>query len=92
MRFDVRRFALTSALVWGLGVFAMTWWFIALGGATGEVTIIGHLYRGYTVSPFGSIVGLLWAVADGFVFGALFAWTYNALGKQYVASTARSGC
>ncbi|NOZ12515.1 MAG: hypothetical protein GXO69_02565 [Acidobacteria bacterium] len=77
MKLNVKAFALTAALVWGLGLFCLTWWVIAFDGATGEVTLIGHLYRGYSISPIGSFIGLAWALADGFVGGVVFAWLYN---------------
>ena len=77
MKLNVKAFALTCALVWGLGLFLLTWWIIAFEGATGEVTLIGRLYRGYSISPVGSIIGLLWASIDGLIGGALFAWIYN---------------
>jgi len=35
-------FALARALIWGFGLFALTWWIIAFDGATGEVTVIGR--------------------------------------------------
>jgi hypothetical protein len=79
MRLNIRAFALACALVWGLGVFFLTWWIIAFDGATGEVTILGRLYRGYNLSPVGSVVGLVWALGDGLIGGAIFAWLYNVL-------------
>jgi hypothetical protein len=79
MKLDVKAFALTSALVWGVGLFALTWWIIAFDGATGEVTLVGRLYRGYSLTPGGSIIGLIWALADGLVTGAIFASLYNAI-------------
>jgi hypothetical protein len=79
MRLNVRAFALTCSLVWGLGLFFLTWWIIAFDGATGEATFVGRIYRGYTLSPTGSVVGLVWALADGLIGGAIFAWLYNVL-------------
>jgi hypothetical protein len=79
MRLNVKAFALTCALVWGLGLFFLTWWVIAFDGASREITLVGRIYRGYTLSPMGSVVGLLWALADGLIGGAIFAWLYNAL-------------
>lgn len=79
MRLDVKAFALACGLMWGLGLFCLTWWMIAFDGATGEATFIGHIYRGYNVSPGGSFVGLIWALIDGFIGGAIFAWLYNLL-------------
>lgn len=77
MKFDIKAFALTCSLVWGFGLFFLTWWVILFDGATGEATLIGRLYRGYTISPMGSVIGLAWALADGFVGGLVFAWLYN---------------
>jgi hypothetical protein len=85
MKLNVRAFALTAGLLWGLGLFCLTWWIILLDGPTGEVTLIGRLYRGYSISPVGSLVGLLWALGDGFVGGAVFAWLYNALSGMMTA-------
>ncbi len=79
MRLNLRAFSLTCGLVWGVGVFLLTWWIIAFEGATGDVTWIGQIYRGYRVSPAGSVVGMAWAFVDGLVFGAIFAWLYNWL-------------
>ncbi len=79
MRLNVKAFALTCALVWGLGLFFLTWWIIAFDGATGEVTLVGRIYRGYTLSPLGSVIGLFWAFFDGLIGGAIFAWVYNLL-------------
>jgi hypothetical protein len=79
MRFDVKAFALTCALVWGIGLFALTWWIIAFDGVTGEPTLIGRLYRGYSITPVGSLVGFVWAFIDALIGGALFAWLYNCI-------------
>ena len=79
MKFNVKVFALTCALVWGFGLFLLTWWIIAFEGATGERTFLGLVYRGYTISPRGSVIGLGWALLDGLVGGAIFAWLYNLL-------------
>ena len=38
MRLDVRAFAITCDLLWGLGVFLLTWWIIGFDGASGEPT------------------------------------------------------
>jgi hypothetical protein len=77
MKLNVKAFALACGLVWGFGLFFMTWWIIAFEGATGDPTFIGSLYRGYTVSPAGSFIGFVWAFVDGAIGGAIFAWLYN---------------
>lgn len=83
MKLNVKAFALTVGLVWGIGLFFLTWWIILFDGATGEITMIGRLYRGYSISPVGSVIGLAWAFFDGFVGGAIFAWLYNFLSARF---------
>ena len=82
MKLNVKAFALACGLVWGVGLFLLTWWIIALDGATGEITFLGRIYRGYNISPVGSIVGLVWALIDGAIAGAIFAWLYNLIAAR----------
>ncbi|MDY6793099.1 MAG: bacteriophage holin [Thermodesulfobacteriota bacterium] len=77
MKLNVKSFALTTGLIWGMGLFLFTWWVIAFDGISGDPTLIGRLYRGYCISPMGSIIGLIWAFIDGLIGGAIFAWLYN---------------
>ena len=79
MKLNVKAFALTSALMLGLGLFFLTWWIILFNGASGETTIIGLVYQGYNISPVGSIFGLIWGFFDTLIGGAIFAWLYNLL-------------
>ena len=88
MRLNVKSFALTTGLVWGIGLFSLTWWIIAFDGITGELTLIGRLYRGYTISPLGSIIGLFWAFFDGLIIGGIFAWLYNLLYMRFTVQQA----
>jgi hypothetical protein len=87
MRLDIKTFALTCALFWGFGLFAITWWIMAFEGATGDVTFLGRVYLGYSISPMGSLVGLVWALADGLIAGAIFAWLYNTLARRVAAGS-----
>ena len=79
MKLNVKAFALAFGITWGVGLFLLTWWIIAFEGATGEVTFIGRLYRGYNISPVGSLIGLGWGLVDGAIGGAIFAWLYNLI-------------
>jgi len=79
MKLNVKAFAFTCALLWGAMLFCITWWIILFDGATGDPTLIGAVYRGYCVSPTGSLIGLAWGLVDGFIGGAMFAWLYNTL-------------
>jgi hypothetical protein len=79
MKLNVKAFGLAFGLWWGFGLFFLTWWIMLFEGATGEVTMIGRLYRGYTITPIGSFIGLAWALVDGFVGGIILAWLYNLI-------------
>ena len=79
MKLDIRSFAITCALVWGIGLFLGTWWVIAFDGASADPVLIGKVYRGYTLTPMGSVIGLIWGLGDGLIGGAIFAWLYNLL-------------
>jgi hypothetical protein len=79
MKLNVLAFGLACGLIWGFGVFGLAWWVMAFEGATGDLMVLGHVYRGFNVSPLGSVIGLVWAALDGFGAGAIFAWLYNRL-------------
>lgn len=81
MKLDVKAFALAGGLVWGLGVLCLTWWIIVFEGASGDPTFLGRIYRGYSITPVGSVIGLAWAFVDGLIGGAVFAWLYNRLAR-----------
>jgi len=82
MKLDMRAFAITCALVWGFGLFIGTWWVIAFDGTSSDPTLIGKIYRGYTLTPLGSVIGLIWAFFDGLIGGAIFACLYNLFHKR----------
>lgn len=79
MKLNIKAFAFTCGLFWGLGLFVLTWWIIMFDGATGETTFLGRVYRGYSISGLGSLAGLCWGFIDALIGGAIFAWIYNLL-------------
>ena len=79
MKINIKAFALTVGLFWGFGLLFITWWIILFEGASGDITIIGRVYRGYSISIEGSIIGFVWAFIDGIIGGAIFGWLYNFL-------------
>jgi hypothetical protein len=83
MKLNIKAFALTCSLIWGFGLFALTWWIMAFEGPTGDVTMIGKIYRGFSITPLGSLIGLVYALADGFVGGLIFAWLYNVISNRW---------
>jgi len=92
MKLNVKAFALACGLIWGFGLLFITWWIIIFDGqadiaAKGYAPpFIGLIYRGYHFTIVGSFIGLAWALVDGLIGGAIFAWIYNLLcGKKVEA-------
>jgi len=85
MKLDVKAAAFTGAIVWGFGLFVLTWWIIMFDGPSQEATFIGKIYRGYEVTPRGSFIGLIWGLGDGFFGCAIVAWLYNLFAGGQVA-------
>ena len=89
MKLNTKAFGLTCGLIWGFGIFFATWWILLWErGTVVSPGIIGMVYRGYTISPLGSLVGLVWATADGWIGGLIFAWLYNGLQDAFTKRAA----
>ncbi len=84
MFLNIKVFGLTCGILWGLGVFVFTWVIILREGVTGERTIIGRVYRGYTITPLGSLIGFVWAFFDGLIGGVVLGWIYNYVASFFV--------
>jgi hypothetical protein len=85
MKLNVKAFALACGLMWGIGLFLMTWWVIIFEGASREGTVFGHVFRGYSLTASGSIIGLIWGLVIGAILGAVLAWLYNKMiGREIV--------
>ncbi len=79
MKINIKAFGLTCGLLWGLGVLGLTWWVILFEGSTHDLMLLGHIYRGYDISPAGSLIGAAYGLVDGGVGGVVLAWLYNVL-------------
>jgi len=66
----------------GGGVLIATWWLIARGGDTAAPMLLDHFYYGYSVTPLGSLIGLVWGFICGAICGAILAWLYNFFVKR----------
>ena len=81
----LRPVALGVALgsVWGVSLFITTWisYYTGYGKLFLEV-LAQSIYPGYTITPIGSFLGLLYGFADGFVSAVLIGYIYNKLVKR----------
>jgi len=77
-KLNVWAFSGASLITWTIGIVLLG--VISLfGWATPLVSSISSLYIGYSVTLVGIFIGALWAALDGFVFGLIFALTYNCV-------------
>ena len=77
MELNKKAAGLTAGILWGLTVMLVTWFLLFVGSPGALISKIGVIYRGYSYSFIGGIVGLIWGFVDGFICGWLFAWIYN---------------
>jgi len=68
---------LAIGILWGAGVLLMGLIAALSGWASEAVVVLGSMYIGYSASVAGSLIGTVWALVDGFVFGFIIAWLYN---------------
>jgi len=79
MKLNIKAFALSNGVLWGAALFLVTWWKIIVNGASGNPTFIGNVLKGYSISPLGSVIGLIWGFVLGLVGAGIVAWLYNRL-------------
>ena len=80
---SIRSVALTLGIIGGTSMFLLAWWLIIIGNAEGPTTLLERMYVGYSFTPLGSIIGAIWGFVDFGIGGAIFAWLYNLINKQF---------
>ena len=85
MKFDIKALALACAIFWGgaillVGLANLIW----AGYGQSFLQMLASWYPGYDGGrSIGEVVIVtLYAIADGLIGGALFAWLYNRLVKS----------
>jgi hypothetical protein len=82
MKFSIKNFALTCGIFWGLAILIVsTSNLIWPGYGAVFLTVVASVYPGYEAMQGVNsvIIGTLYAIVDGSIGGALFAWLYNCL-------------
>lgn len=83
MRLHQMTLAWSFAIAWAFTLVVIVWWVIIVEGPNpNELLTVGHVYRGFKVTPMGSVWGLVWGFGDGWITGFLFAWLYNFIGGK----------
>jgi hypothetical protein len=80
MRLKPSALGIAIGVVWGVSLFATTWISYYTGYAKAFLEALAvSIYPGYSISPAGSFLGLVYGFFDGLVSGAVIAWLYNRL-------------
>lgn len=81
----VRLNAVVSGIVAGVilggGLFLITNWLVLKGGdiVGPHLSLLNQFFIGYTVTFWGSLLGLLYGFVTGFIIGYSIAFLYNRL-------------
>jgi len=89
---NVKAFALSLGLLWATGLFFIS--IIALFTDTylhQLVNLLTSWYIGYSLDPFGIVIGVIWAFLDAGLGGLVFAWLYNKF-STFACCQSYCGC
>lgn len=89
MKLNITAFTLTAGLFWGAAVFIVSLANLAAPGYGRDfLDLAASVYPGYQPGTgAGSvIVATLYALVDGAIAGAVFAWLYNLLARAFPTS------
>lgn len=90
MKLNVKAFTFAIAIIWGVAILLYTWWIIILDGASSDPVWLGTIYRGFTITPLGSLIGLAWGFVDGLIGGFITAVLYNFLTDKCAETKGKS--
>lgn len=80
MKLNPLALGIALGLVWGGSLFITTWVSFYTGyGKLFLEALARSIYPGYTISPVGSFLGLLYGFLDGFVSAGLIGLIYNKI-------------
>lgn len=85
-KLDRTALGLAVGTLCGLSVFAATVVLIIKGGAVvgPNLALLGQFFLGYTVTPTGAFIGLVYGFVLGFILGWLIGFLRNSLVSAYL--------
>jgi hypothetical protein len=91
LKLDRRAFGLSLGITFGLLLWLATIFLTLKGGAVvgPKLTLLSQYFPGYSVTPSGSILGLVYGFLSGFVLGWGFAFLRNTTVFLYMAFVRR---
>ncbi len=79
MKLNVGKFGLAGGIVWGVSLFVMVFISMWTGWAQQFLNLVADVYPGFSITPAGAVIGLIWGFFDCFIGFSIFAWLYNKL-------------
>lgn len=76
-----KKLGIAGGILWSICLFICTILAMYTGYAKEFLNIMISIYPGYSISWFGSIIGLVYGFFDAFIGLFLLAWIYNKLNK-----------
>lgn len=73
------KLGIAGGILWGGSMFVCTLLAVYFGYSKQFLMLMADIYPGYTISLWGSIVGLIYGFLDAFVGLFLLGWIYNRL-------------
>ena len=86
MRFNIIALSVTTGLFWGAAILLVSLASLGWPGyGSALLDLAASVYPGYKPGTgIGSVItGTLYALVDGAVAGAIFAWLYNFAAKRH---------
>ena len=76
---------IVCGLLAGMVMFIATLWLVIKGGQkVGQhLVLLAHFFPGYSVTLFGSFVGLIYGFVFGFLIGFIISRLYNSIVRIY---------
>jgi hypothetical protein len=76
---NATKLGIAGGIVWGVSMLIFTLLSFYTGYAQPFLVLMASVYPGYTISLWGSIIGLIYGFIDAFIGFFLLAWIYNKL-------------
>lgn len=84
MKLSPKALGLTLGIIWGVALCALTLIAFYTGYSRHLVDLLVGIYPYYSVTPLGSVAGLVWGFIDGLILGVIFGWIYNLFAPSLV--------
>lgn len=91
-KLSVCGFSIATGLTSGLSVFILGLLAAHLNVGAPYVTLLGSVYKGYTATYQGSLIGAAWALGMGLVSGFIFSLIYNLIVRKCCCPSCKAAC